>query len=414
MKKKIAFSLVLCTVLLFAASISAFASFGSGTGVIANDLTIIKSTAMGGKIIMRDSDFKAALGVSDFKSVTVSELPLETDGTLLYAGRHAEVGEVIKRRNVAALVFIPRSSDVSEACLSFTVNLGSHEREVKAVFKFTDAKNTAPTVTGEEVYSVQCGVGVGGKMSASDKEGDSLDFVIARYPECGTLTVGENGVFFYTPLGETAKTDSFVYLARDEWGNTSKMATVKFNIEKRVSDTVFADMTGDADYSAALRLDSLGIMSGTSVDSTVYFMPGGTVTRAEFVSAALKAAGILPEAGASFFDDDGEIPDECRPFVTKAAHLGVVNGDFTGKSLVFRPNEAITRYEAARILTALAGVTGSDEETEYFESPDAPVFARAAMAKVQSLGLIDRELSPRDALTRRECVACLSWLLLKV
>ncbi len=410
-KKKIALLSLLCIILFGAVPFSAFASFGSGAEVIANDLTLIKSAVSGGKIIMRDSDFKAALGVSDFKSVTISSLPKETDGTLLYAGRHAAVGETIKRRNVASLVFIPRSSEVSEATLSFKVNLGSHEREVKAVFKFTGTLNEAPTTSGNLTYSVQCEVGVGGKMNGSDPEGGEIVFVIAKYPERGVLEVGENGEFFYTPLGKAAGEDSFTYLARDEWGNTSKLTTVNFNIEKRVSDTVFADMTGDTDYSTALRLDALGIMSGKSDEDTLYFMPDSTVTRAEFVSAALKTLGIAPRSGASFFDDDGDIPSEYRPFVKAAASLGIVNGDFTGTSLVFRPNEAITRYEAARILTLRAGVTDADEETEYFENPDAPVFARAAMSKIQSLGLIEHGASATGALTRRECASCLLWLL---
>ena len=124
----------------------------------------------------------------------------------------------------------------------------------------------------------------------------------------------------------------------------------------------------------------------------------------------MKSVGIVALDKASFFDDDGEIGDEYRPYVAKAARLGIVNGDFTGSALLFRPNEPITRYEAARILTALSGKVADEEALEYFTAKDAPVFAREATSFVYSLGLLDTGEDVRGALTRKEAAVMLNWL----
>ena len=120
-------SLIILFSLIFigASPIAVSASFGSGAAVIAAELNLVKAGVAGEKICFKDTDFKAALGITDFKKITVKSLPDESEGLLIYAGRRASSGQVIKRRNIASLVFLPASEDVKEARFSFSADAPS-------------------------------------------------------------------------------------------------------------------------------------------------------------------------------------------------------------------------------------------------------------------------------------------------
>ena len=91
-------------------------------------------------------------------------------------------------------------------------------------------------------------------------------------------------------------------------------------------------------------------MAGVPVGDDTLFSPNGTVTRAEFVAMALKNVGVRRDTTltATCFDDDGEIPASLRGYVATAQRIGVVNGSFSGGKLLFRPNDPVTKYEAAQ------------------------------------------------------------------
>ena len=111
MKKTLAVVLALFLCASFLGAIG-YASFGTGIEVIANDVTVIKTGLLGQKLSFSDVDFKTAFCVDDFDKITVTELPSSTEGTLLLAGRRVREGQSIKRKNLAALVFVDRKSVV--------------------------------------------------------------------------------------------------------------------------------------------------------------------------------------------------------------------------------------------------------------------------------------------------------------
>lgn len=409
MKKRI-ISACLLAVTLLSSALPASASFGSGAAVIAADVTLVKSVLSGDKVTFRDSDFKAALGVTDFKSIKITCLPEENTGTLLYAGRRAELGQTVKRRSIPSLVFLPASESVTEARFKFTVKGLSDGKEIECIMRFTGAVNQAPVASSKSASAaaVQAGVGIGGRMTASDPEGDSLEYIIISYPRRGVLDVGADGSYFYTPSGDYKGKDAFTYIVRDEWGNWSEAVTVSFSVKERVSSTVFYDMQGRSEYSAALSVEALGIMSGVSEGTRLFFMPDKTVTRAEFVTSAMKAARIAPTEESSFFDDDSAIPSEYRSYVATAARLGIINGELGERGVVFKPNEPIARYEASWIVTALLGLTADEETAEFLSADGVPVWARGSVAVMYTLGLLDPEAGEETAsLTRADAAAFL-------
>ena len=69
--------------------------FGSGAAVIARRTELVKGGISGEAVRFCDSDFKAALGIADFSTLTVTSLPSESEGILVYAGKRAKSGERI-------------------------------------------------------------------------------------------------------------------------------------------------------------------------------------------------------------------------------------------------------------------------------------------------------------------------------
>ena len=74
--KKIISTLLLISAIfsaVFCGGMSVSAFFGSGAEVIASDVNLIKTGLLGQKISFTDGDFKSALVLSDFDSITYQD-----------------------------------------------------------------------------------------------------------------------------------------------------------------------------------------------------------------------------------------------------------------------------------------------------------------------------------------------------
>ncbi len=230
-KTKIASAVLLSALLLGKAAFFASASFGSGAAVIGADVSLIKSGLLGEKICFRDTDFKSALGVTDFKKITLTSLPKESDGILLYAGKRAVRGQTIKRRCIPSLVFLPASENTKEASFCFTAEGYADGQVIECVLRFCQTVNLAPSVSfpaSSDFSSTQSGK-ISGTLYARDPEGDKLEFFVAAYPRHGSLTLGKDGSYTYTASPSSFAEDSFSYVVRDEWGNWSDVAKIELN-----------------------------------------------------------------------------------------------------------------------------------------------------------------------------------------
>ncbi len=409
MKKALTLTLILTLLLsVFSLSLSAF-GFGSGVAVIANDVKMIKTGLIGQKLCFTETDFKTALSIPSFDKITVTSLPSSEDGTLMLGQRRLSEGAAVRRRNIASLSFVPASGEVTEAYFEFSCDSYAGGASIGCTLKFIDKINYAPTIEGisEEAlsYTTQREISVFGELSAKDKEGDELEFIIVSYPKSGTLTTsGEGGASFrYTPNTGFSGKDSFIYVARDEYGNFSKCATVNLKITERMSEIVYVDMLSSPAYNASVAMTGMGIMSGYRMGDDMYFNPEGTVTRAEFVAMAMKAVGISADKSraTSFFDDDSSIPKSLAPYVAMAQREGIINGSFDGKGLYFRPNDAITNCEAAIIMANLLEISDVTAGADIVNISSVPVFARGHYGAMYQAGIFDEgTLAPRDAVNR--------------
>ena len=404
-----ALALLLLAVTMLAACATAVGAIGLGSGVAvsAHGVTMIKSALKGKTIFFSDTDFKCALGVPELKKITVTSLPLSTDGKLMYQGRRVREGQSIARRNLADLSFVPASAEIEETRFRFTATEGSGA-EILCILRFADKVNQAPKIGGKSEGEIQTQKNIGyyGRLSATDPEGDYLEFLLVGAPKNGRLTrIGTNGSdYLYTPDKGFTGTDRFVYVARDEYGNYSLPETVIVTVTERLSEVEYVDMKTSPDYNAAVTMTAMNVMGGKLVGDDLYFEPENAVTRAEFVAMAMKAKGIRADSTLTktYFDDNETIPPSLVGYVATAQKIGIVNGEFENGKLLFSPNRAITKYEAAVVLANLTLQQGDAELTVFAVENDVPVYARASVYKMLATGVFSSAENLGEQTTRAD------------
>lgn len=416
MKRKIALTLTLVMLILsvcltVSGVLCAASDFGSGAAVVASKVNMIKTGLIGKRLVFSDADFKSALCISSFDSLKITKIPSSTDGVLLIGGRRVGEGKVIKRGDLGALVFVPASDSVTECSFSFTVEGFGSGEEIECILKFIDKVNYRPEATSDTeavALKTQESISLHGKMYGTDPEGDELYFMVVAYPKRGTLEVTDTGSgrYLYSPDDGFVGEDKFTYVVRDEYGNYSYPKTVSIRVNERMSLVVYRDMTDRSEYNAAVAMTAMSVMGGKILGDDVYFMPDGEVSRAEFVAMAMKCAGMRPDStlGSTYFDDNEQISPSLMPYVATAQRLGLVNGDFVEGKLLFSPTSPITCYEAANIMAAILGADAQGEESVFAENEDVPVWARAGVSAMYTLGIFedDGEVELSGSATRAQ------------
>ncbi len=402
--KKITALLIALTLTLGVLSISANAIFGTGYSLAANEVKVIKTGLLGQKLCFNDADFKQAYAITDFECVRIDTLPSSNDGTLLLAGRRVKEGQSIKRKNIAALVFVPASPEVTSARFEYTLSYGSVDTAGACEMKFIEKVNYAPKMPEEKEASLsvetQADISYHGRLEGYDPEGDTLEYIVAAYPKNGALIITDklSGRYKYTPTDSFTGYDSFTYVLRDEYGNYSEPREVGIHVLERMSSEVYADMNDRSEYNAAIAMSALGIMSAKTLGDGKYFMPDDTVSRAEFLAMAMKAMGMRADSSLTktFFDDNKDIPTALVSYVATAQRLGIVDGDLSDSGLVFEPNRSITKNEAAQIISGILGLKASVEDEIYVENDSVTASARGSVAAMFTLGIFDGDVESFD------------------
>ena len=386
----LALLLTLCTSCF---SVLASASgFGVAAEVIAGETTMIKSGLYGKKITFSDTDFKSALCKADIDSVKIETLPSSNDGTLLLGSRRVMEGQEIKRRHLSLLEFVPKSRGVEEARFEFSVDGGER---ILCTIKFTDKINYAPEHKGGDVGAAKTyeSVSLTGRLYAEDPEGDELEYIVVSYPKYGTVSLNDDGKYTYTPRDGYVGRDKFSFVVRDSFGNYTDVKAVSLSVYSRPTEVEYEDMEGRAEHNASLAMTALGVMGGRIVGDKTYFCPDEGITRCEFVAMLLKSQGIKADSTATstFFDDDADIPKGLIGYISVAQRMNIIGGEFEDGRLVFKPNEEITKYECAKIISTLLGGAESGDEEVFMTDDGVPVWARGGVCHMKTLGVFDED-----------------------
>ena len=268
------------------------------------------------------------------------------------------------------------------------------------------ADNSAPVAENLEVMTYR-NVSVGGKLSAMDPDGDELTFVVTTQPSKGSVELDAGGSFVYTPRDGKKGRDYFGFEAVDSQGNHSQEATVIIKIARQKTCIAYSDMDGSADEYAAAFLAESGVYVGACVGGKYVFGPDESVTRGEFLAMCMELCGreLLSGVKSTGFADDGDMDAWLKPYVSTAVIDGVISGDTeTG---AFGSEQPITQAEAAVMLNNILRPT--DVSAAGLEDNGAvPAWAAQSVANLTACRVISGETSDSESLTRAQAARMLT------
>jgi len=179
----------------------------------------------------------------------------------------------------------------------------------------------------------------------------------------------------------------------------------------------FADIVGHKDKTAIESLASRGIINGKTENS---FEPESTMTRAEFATIIARGLGLPQKSNVIF--KDVTTNDWFYNYVGTAYSYGIIKGVSENE---FNPNGAITREEAAVMVTRAAKLCGMDTEmdtlavrdslAQFFDYVKASSWAQSSLAFCYNEKILDdsvMDIEPKESVTRAEIASMLYNMLL--
>ena len=186
----------------------------------------------------------------------------------------------------------------------------------------------------------------------------------------------------------------------------------KYAVMENSGMTVMTDMEGHWSRDSVYRLIDRGIVNGIKLPSGDYrFEPERTVTRTEFAKMLALCEGN-PQAGAytdlSTFADDSDIQPWARPFLKYCSSNGWINGKGVGDKVYMKPQDPITRAEAAAMISRALKLSAADKRIKagFSDKDKIPQWAAAyidqLLEKKLMQGYSDGTFRPDRVLTRAE------------
>ncbi len=390
---------------LFGNAEPASATVSTGMQYLADQALVAACAPVGEPISFTPEWFDQTLRGERVSAITVTALPDATAGELMLGYGEVSVGQSIRRENLSYLTFSP-AEGVTEADFSFVPSTvqGDAGYAMTCRLSFTDGVNCCPSGTKSvKAVSTHATLALTGVLTAEDPEGDALCFEVVEYPANGTLTLDSaTGHFSYLPTGDFSGEDAFVWRVQDVHGAFSDSSTVSITVRELSTGYLFSDMEDHRAHSDALHVAEMGLMGGEMTGGKHYFHPDRALTRAAFVTVLLKAAEIeAPFAEQTGFADNDDIPHGMRGAIAYAKEKG-----WLGEEDVFRPNDPITRAEAAEIATRVLKLSAPGYSDAVEDHSTIPVSVVDALYAAYEGGYIatmgDGTLAPAKALTRAE------------
>jgi hypothetical protein len=359
--------------------------------IIAHYTPMAKAGLLGHEILFTADDFERALNLSRLSTITITQVPDVTEGELFVGSVKLSAGQTVSRGNLSQLSFAASNEKVSRASFSFAVNNSAYSIDCNLYLLSKINRSPSAVSRGPLEVSTYRDIAVYGRLHAIDPEGDKLTYQIVTYPKNGALIfTDDNGSYVYFPNAGFTGRDRLTYVVYDTYGNYSAAASVTLRVEKNSTSLAYDDMKWHRAYSAAIKLGGEGIMSGTQIGDGYYFYPDQTVSRAEFLVMAMKAAGVsrLPDVEDTGFYDDDDIAGSMKSYVGAAARAGYIKGSYVEGKICFLPDKDITVSEAAVMLANIMGL-GSDGSVAVFaKNSGIPAWAEDAVWALCSAGVL--------------------------
>lgn len=174
----------------------------------------------------------------------------------------------------------------------------------------------------------------------------------------------------------------------------------------------FVDINNSFAYTEIINLHEQNIMNGTGTNT---FSPTRSMTRAEWIAVMMRSFNLSPVSGGipAFVD----VPEQAWYYgsVQAATQLGLTKGT---SSITFAPNASISRQEAATLLSRMlkvnVTVTAQGQSSSFLDNGLIASWALPYVSRIQQLGIMQGSqglFRPNDDITRQEAAVMISRVL---
>ena len=382
-----------------AALLALFALSGSLALPAAAQVRTVDPTA---QFCFSQDDFTSAAADGIF----LTSVPQETLATVRYGSRVLKAGDALPTEALGDLTLEAKCVTAQEVTIGYcTLSDGVLSGVQELKLSILPKEDQPPTAEDGSLETYK-NIAGSGTLSAADPEGKPLTYNLVKEPKRGSVELHEDGTFTYTPDKNKVGKDSFTYTVTDSGGNTSQEAKISIEIRKPTDKATYADMDGDPDAFYAMWLKEAGLFTGATVGGNLCFEPEKTVSRGEFLVMVMKLVDAqADETGlTSGFSDEAATPVWLQPYIVSALGSGMISGVSSEDGVVFRPEAALSRAEAAVMLQNVLQLPAPTAKT-VFSQTDAdavPAWAADATAALSAAGISLGDTAQADAITRRE------------
>ncbi len=217
--------------------------------------------------------------------------------------------------------------------------------------------NVAPTAATSSASGNE-DTAITGQVSATDPDSASLTYAVVAGPQHGSVSLGANGAYTYTPGANYNGSDSFTFQANDGLAN-SNIATVSLTIAAVNDAPVAAAGTGSGAQGAVIS----GQLSATDVDSAslTYSLAtgpqhGSVTVNANGTYQYTPTAGYTGADSFSFKASDGSLSSNTAavsltisavnqaPVATSTSASGAEDGVINGQASASDVNSPVLTY----------------------------------------------------------------------
>lgn len=317
--------------------------------------------------------------------ICITDLPDEGLGTVMLGSRILRPGDVLTAEQAARMTFSPALTETDQTAEVGYLPIHADRVDGSAVLAISirGKENQAP-VAEDSAMETYKNLASSGKLKVTDPEGQSMTFAVTREPKRGTVTIGDDGSFTYTPKKNKVGIDSFTYTATDAAGKVSREATVTITILKPTDASQYTDTVGRDCRFAAEWMKNTGIFVGETLAESTCFCPDREVTRGEFVTMLVKALDIPADEGLTYTGYDDRIPKWLQPYLAAAVRSGLTAG--LPEQDAFGAEQPITGAEAA-VLLHNALELNPEAGAMAQEDSAIPAWAQAPLAALNSSGI---------------------------
>ena len=382
-----------------AALLALFVLAGSMTLPAAAQVRTVDPTA---QFCFSQDDFTSAAADGIF----LTSVPQETLATVRYGSRVLKAGDALPTEALGDLTLEAKYVTAQEVTIGYcTLSDGVLSGVQELKLSILPKEDQPPTAEDGSLETYK-NIAGSGTLSAADPEGKPLTYNLVKEPKRGSVELHEDGTFTYTPDKNKVGKDSFTYTVTDSGGNTSEEAKISIEILKPTDKATYADMDGDSDAFYAMWLKEAGLFTGATVGGNLCFEPEKTVSRGEFLVMVMKLVDAqADETGlTSGFSDEAATPVWLQPYIVSALGSGMISGVSSEDGVVFRPEAALSRAEAAVMLQNVLQLPAPTAKTVFSETDAAavPAWAADATAALSAAGISLGDTAQADAITRRE------------